>query len=79
MMIEPATAAEPPSTTIAGTLIAVSPGRRMIMAPAKPTTIALQRRIPMRSPRKKMAPIDAKIGAVNDSAVASAIGIIASP
>ena len=66
-------------TITAPTLTAASPGRRIIKAPASPTTTADQRRMPMRSRRKITAPRDAKIAFVKLNAVASASGTMLRP
>ena len=49
-------------------------GRTMISVPANPTTTALQRRAPIRSPKNTTAPIEPKMTTVKLSAVACAIG-----
>ena len=52
--------------------IAPKPGRMMIMAPAKPTRTAIQRRSRTSSCRNSAAPMVTKIGPVKPSAVISA-------
>ena len=56
-----------------------SPGRKMTRAPKKPRKIAVQRRQRNTSPRNSALNRAANSGAVNDSAVARAIGVIDSP
>ncbi len=53
----------------------VPPGRRMIMAPAKPTKSAAQRRMRTFSPSSKMAPSVPNSGARKLMAVTSPIGM----
>ena len=74
MTMTTAIAADDTSTAISPRPIARSPGRSTIMAPAKPTSIAVQRRTRTTSPSRTMAVTVAKIGAVKLSAVASASG-----
>ena len=52
--------------------ISPKPGRMMIMAPAKPTMTAIQRRSRTSSARNSAAPMVTKIGPVKPSAVISA-------
>ena len=56
-----------------------SPGRRMTRAPKKPRKIAVQRRQRNTSPRNSALNSAANSGAVNEMAVARAIGVIDSP
>ena len=60
------------STQSAPMPISPNPGRMMIMAPAKPTSTAIQRRSRTISPRNSAAPMVTKIGPVKPSAVMSA-------
>ena len=53
---------------------AATPGRRMIIAPANPTAMAVQRRALMRSPSTSTAATEANSGMVKLKAVASARG-----
>ncbi len=71
--------ADPTSTTTAAGETACSPGRRMMIAPAKPTAVAVQRRRRTVSPRKSAAPAVTNSGAVKVSAVTSAIWISETP
>ena len=62
----------------AGQASIASPGRRITMAPTKPTAVAVQRRARTVSFRISAAPTVANSGVVNCRAVVSAIGIWAS-
>ena len=66
------------STSSAAPVIVAKPGLRTIMAPAKPTAMAVQRRARIVSPSVSTAAIEANSGMVKLSAVASASGMRAS-
>jgi hypothetical protein len=53
------------TTSVCPAPIAAKPGRRMIKAPMKPTSTAVQRRGPTISPRIRAASSVVKIGAVS--------------
>src|SRR3954471_24257376 len=76
--LAPASAAEARMAACAQ-LRAAKPGRRMIIAPRKPTIVAVQRRARTTSPRNSTAAIVANSGPVNDSAVDSLSGRYAMP
>ena len=58
--------------------IVSKPGRKMIIVPRKPITIAVQRRARTTSPSSSAASTVAKIGAVKPSAVTSDKGVMLS-
>ena len=57
----------------------LKPGRRIIKVPKNPINIALHRRIPTFSPKKNIAKMVAKMGAVKLKAVSSAKGVSVTP